>query len=585
MAIALAGVPAASGLAIGRVRIVQRGHANIPEYLLLADAIDDEINRLQQAMIATRQQLHEIRAQIPASVPGDIAALIDTHILILDDPTLGDAPQRLIREQRINAEWALMRQQEAVFKVFDAMEDPYLRTRRDDFGHIVHKVLRNLLCQESHPALQAGEARGSIIVASDLAPSDLALLARQQIAAIVTERGGLHAHTSIMARNLGIPAIVGLPLAEMVLRDQEMVVVDGQNGILLADLESDHLAWYQQNLAERQQAQRRLQQQRRKPAISRDGVRVQLHANIELPTELESARSSGADGIGLFRTEFLHMNGATPPDEEEQYQIYRDAIATMRGRPITFRTLDIGADKQINDHGNCRNPALGLRGIRLCLKSPELFIPQIRALLRASEHGPMNILIPMITSIEEVRQVRRLLLEHRMLLAAEGVKVARRIAVGGMIEVPSAALCADTFARELDFLSIGTNDLIQYTLATDRLDEGIAHLFDPLHPAILRLLNAILEAGRRASTPVTLCGEMAGDPILTRLLLGLGLTSFSMPPASLLNIKQIIRESEVVPLSYQVSSLLDCGDSECIRHHLRLINSEGGTRTLLPTPS
>ncbi|MDI3260736.1 MAG: phosphoenolpyruvate--protein phosphotransferase [Sinobacteraceae bacterium] len=398
-----------------------------------------------------------------------------------------------------------------------------------------------------------------VIVADDVTPADIILLAQQGVAGFITEYGGPLSHTAILTRSLGIPAIAGLHNARRLLREGETVIVDGELGHALADPDARAAAFFQAK-RERLQADRaRLARLRDQPAVSRDGVAIKLLANIELPEDAAAAAALGAEGVGLYRTEFLYMNRKTLPDEEEQYRAYARVAASAKG-PITIRTLDLGADKQVDSGARAgpmpNNPALGLRAIRLCLKEPELFRTQVRALLRASALGRVQIMLPMISSVQEFRQAQQLIDQARAQLLAEGYPVADEVPVGAMIEVPAAALAAPWLAQHARFFSIGTNDLIQYTLAIDRVDEEVNYLYDPLHPAVLRLIRMTIEAGERAGVPVAMCGEMAGDPRYTRLLLGLGLTEFSMHPNSLLEVKRIIIESDVGALRRQAQRLL-----------------------------
>jgi phosphotransferase system enzyme I (PtsI) len=560
MPVALHGTGVSRGIALGPARLLQRGHPEIPEYVLPAALIEEEVARFLDALETARAQLRAIRQQIPASTPSDIAAFIDTHLLMLEDATLATVPVDLIRSERCNAEWALAMQQEALTRAFDQMDDAYLRTRRDDVEHAIMRVQQILLDQTQREEAIAAEAEGGrIIVTDDLSPGELVLLHQHGVAAIVTEHGGPMSHVAILARSLGIPAVVGMHHAWQYIRDNETLVVDGRQGVLLAGLDAAGLAFYRARQQQEKRARAALRRLKDTPTVTADGVPISLFANIELPEDIQAARRVGAAGIGLYRTEFLYMNRSAPPDEEEQYRAYSKVVKALKGKPVTIRTLDLGADKTTDGAAPERgvtNPALGLRAVRLCLREPELFRPQLRAILRASAHGQVRLLIPMITTLHEVRQVHELIEEAKAELRQRRQPYAVDIAIGGMIEVPAAAICAEDFARRLDFLSIGTNDLIQYTLAADRMDDAINHLYQPLHPAVLRLIHTTLQAGREAGIPVTMCGEMAGDPLLTRLLLGLGLTEFSVPPPALLEVKRIITDSELEPLRRVARSIL-----------------------------
>ncbi len=572
MAVALPGTGVSKGVAVGKARILQRGRLEILEYVLPKQHVEEEVVRFQKALATARHQLEAIRERIPSDTPEEIAAFIDTHLLMLEDATLSAAPVELIRSRRCNAEWALKLQQDALEKVFAAMDDAYLKTRRDDVAHVAGRIQQVLSQGERSMAFPEPDGEPRIVVAADISPSDLLLLHEHQVAAIVTEHGGTLAHTAILARNLGIPAIMGVPRAYQYIEDDEQVVVDGERGVLMAGLEPSTLESYRRYERARRRARASLKKLKDQPAITRDGVEVVLHVNVDLPGDLGQVRRVGANGVGLFRTEFLYMNRQHLPDEEEQYRIYRRAIRQLRGLPLTLRTLDLGSDKNTQTEITASVSPLGLRAVRFCLKEVDLFRSQLRAALRASAHGPIRLLIPMLTHVGEVIQVRALLVRYMEELAREGKAFDANISVGGMIEVPAAALCAESLAGHLDFLSIGTNDLIQYTLATDRINAAVNHLYDPLNPAVLRLLSMIIDAGRRTGVPVAMCGEMAGDPLFTRLLLGMGLTEFSMPAGALLEVKSVITSSEVSKLKHRVSRLLKRRDPIEIADALEVIN-------------
>jgi phosphoenolpyruvate-protein phosphotransferase (PTS system enzyme I) len=555
MSLWLSGIGVSRGIAIARVQKLHGGDLEIAEYAVAPEELENEVARFRDAQLQALTQLREVRSKIPVGTPGDIAAFIDTHLLMLDDRSLTEATVAHIRSLGINAEAALRRARDAVVAVFDQMEDPYLRTRRDDVEHVVSRVQRVLTRTErSLPGAQA-LSEPAVIVADDITPADIILLSQQAVLAFVTEYGGPLSHTAILARSLGIPAVVGLHNARKLLRENELVIVDGEHGHVLADPDAKALSHYRTRQEQQTQDRLQLQTLRDKPAVSRDGVSVQLQANIELPEDAQEAAANGAAGVGLFRTEFLYMNRKSLPTEDEQYEAYARVVAAVKG-PVTIRTLDLGADKQV-DSGQRQgptpnNPALGLRAIRLCLKEPELFRAQVRALLRASAHGQIRIMLPMISSMAELRQAKALIARCRDDLAREGKAMAEHIPVGIMIEVPAAAISAPLLAREADFFSIGTNDLIQYTLAIDRVDDEVNYLYDPLHPAVLRLIRMTIEAGHAAGIEVAMCGEMAGDARYTRLLLGLGLTEFSMHPANVLEVKRAVRDAGVAELRDQV---------------------------------
>lgn len=553
MAVQLSGIGVSRGIAIAEAHILQRDAPEVPEYAIPKSALTEEIVRFEQAVTIAKRQLREIRRRIPKGTRADIASFIDTHLLMLEDSTITKAPVEMIRSHGCNAEWALKLQRDALVQVFDQMNDPYLRTRRDDVDHVVTRIQRILLKRgESQPSGADEALRGRILVADDLTPADTVLMQHQGIMAFVTEYGGPLSHTAILARSLGIPAVVGARYVRRYLNDGELLIVDGQQGVIIAGADRDILRHYRNKQDEERRYRRGLSRLKGKPTVTRDGQVIHLRANIELPEDVAAVRQVKAEGVGLYRTEFLYMNREDTPDEDEQLERYLEVVKALKGLPLTIRTLDLGADKEVDARPAGRlstNPALGLRAIRLCLKDPSLFRPQLRAILRAAAHGPIKLMVPMLSNSQEVVQTLALVEETKGELAREGRAFDPRLPVGGMIEVPAAALAAGFFARHLDFLSIGTNDLIQYTLAIDRIDDEVNYLYDPLHPAVLRLIQMVIEAGLKANIPVSMCGEMAGDARYTRLLLGLGLTEFSMQTASILEIKRIINDSEFEPLA------------------------------------
>ncbi|MEX2516331.1 MAG: phosphoenolpyruvate--protein phosphotransferase [Gammaproteobacteria bacterium] len=562
MTFALHGVGVARGVAIGNIHIIERSQLEIPEYCLRPDAVDDEIKRFNSAVTSARQQLRAIREHIPATTSSDIAAFIDTHLLMLEDAALTHEPVALIKSQACNAEWALKLQRDALVSVFEEMDDAYLRTRKDDVVHVVNRILRILLkhtpLRHEEPDSRLG---GFIVIADDLTPADTVLLQYQGIVAFATEFGGPTSHTAILARSLGIPAVIGVQHLRRYIREDDTLVVDGGRGVLIASLDKRTLNHYRQRQREEKRYYTDLKKIRQAPAITLDRVEIELQANIELPRDFDTVSEVGAAGVGLYRTEFMYMNRDTPPDEEEHFETYSKVIQILNGLPLTIRTLDLGADKQVDGGRQSgpvqSNPALGLRAIRLCLKEPALFRPQLRAILRASTLGPVRLMIPMLSNINEVHQVFQIVAELKADLEANDIPYDRDIPIGGMIEVPAAAVCADVFAENLDFLSIGTNDLIQYTMAIDRVNDEVNYLYDPLHPGVLRLISLTIKAGERVGIPVAMCGEMAGDPRFTRLLLGLGLREFSVHPATLLEVKQIIMHSRFRDLEKLARKALD----------------------------
>jgi phosphotransferase system enzyme I (PtsI) len=548
MSVTLSGVGVSRGVAIGKVHLLQRGQLEIPEYVVPPKFVEDEVARLETAVRTARAQLKAIRKHIPDSTPADISSFIDAHLLMLEDGMICEEPVKLIRDQQCNAEWALKQQRDSVVAVFDEMDDPYLRTRRDDIDHVINRVQSLLLDESSHSTDLDSRLKGSILVADDLTPADTVLMQHYGVAGFITEFGGPTSHTSILARGLGVPAIVGMRNARRYLNDNEEVIIDGHGGSLIAEADESILRHYKRRQREEKRRIKELKALKGKPAITLDGKTIKLHANIELPEDIPAVKKAAADGVGLYRTEFLYMNRADTPDEEEQYRAYRHVVKSLKGAPITIRTFDLGADKQVDGITNGKplgsNPALGLRAVRLCLRDTALFMPQLRAILRASAHGPVRIMIPMLSNLAELQQVKHLIDEAKLELDRQGIAYGDKVLIGGMIEVPAAAIAANHFAKHLDFLSIGTNDLIQYTLAIDRIDDEVNYLYDPVHPAVLQLIHMTIRAADKAGIPVSMCGEMAGDPRLTRLLLGLGLREFSMHPSVLLEIKRIINNSD-----------------------------------------
>ena len=555
MSFTLHGIGASSGIAIGRAHLATPSRVEVAHYVLPNNLIDSELDRFEKAVEQTREELRTLRSQIPPHAPAELPAFLDMHLLILDDNMIDEEPKRLIREQHCNAEWALTQQMEALVARFNEIEDPYLRSRQEDVVQVVQRVLKTLV---GHPgiAVPQTEEEEYVLVSHELTPADMILFKNTKFAAFITDLGGATSHTAILARSLGIPSVMALHQARTLIRDHEWLIVDGREGVVIVDPDETVLEEYRAKQAKWRQATEKLKKLKSSRAVTLDGITVELHANIELQSDMPAVKETGAQGIGLFRSEFLFLNRDDLPGEDEQFEAYRAVVEAMDGKPVTIRTLDLGADKQAPwGHTVADNPALGLRAIRLCLAEPKLFESQLRAILRASQYGKARILIPMLGNFSELRTTMQMIGSVKNDLRARKIKFDESIEVGGMIEVPAAALLADQFARQLDFLSIGTNDLIQYTLAIDRADDAVAHLYDPLHPAVLTLIQHTIKCGNKAGKPVAVCGEMAGDPRLTRLLLGLGLRHFSMQPASILAVKQqVIRSmlSEVTDLAQRL---------------------------------
>ncbi|RKT43755.1 phosphoenolpyruvate--protein phosphotransferase [Thiocapsa rosea] len=553
------GISTSRSLALGPAFVDGRGGHTVSQSAIAADQVAAEIERLDVAVAAARGALKAVRNQIPHHTPLNIAEFIDTHLLMLEDAALVEEVRRIVTEQLCNAEWALQRQRDTLVRIFDEMDDPYLRTRRDDVEHVVQQIQAFLqgAVEQNEPSTR--DLEGRVVVARDLAPAEAILLRHRGAVAFVTEFGGPMSHTAILARSLGVPAVMGIHNITRYLRQGELILVDGETGTVLADADPLTLDFFRDRLRAAEARQLRLRGLVGRASVTRDGVEIGLLANLELPEDVELAKANGASGVGLYRTEFLYMNRRDLPDEEEHLASYAAIVAGLGGIPVTIRTLDLGVDKRVDtllEPGpGVSNPALGLRAIRLCLKEPDLFRPQLRAILRASAIGPIRLMLPLVSNVHEVDTVLALIRQIKGQLDRDGLDYDPQLPIGAMIEVPAAALAARALARRLDFLSIGTNDLIQYTLAIDRLDDGVNYLFDPTHPAILRLIRMTIEAARELNRPVSMCGEMAGDPRFTRLLLGIGLREFSMQPGAILDVKEVLLQADTLDLMRRTEAL------------------------------
>ena len=534
-------------IAIGTACVLPQESSNIPEYLIPKKHISDEVHRLRAAIAATRIQMIQIRQQITTDSPPEATGFIEAHLMMLDDPMLAQQPEDLVASHQINAEQAIAQQSQSLIEVFEAMEDEYLRTKGDDIRQVVDRIQRNLMgIDHISSADITGEFSDPIIVSRDLAPADTLALKPRHIRGILTNLGGPISHSAILARGLGIPAVVGLHSATLYIRHGDKLIVDGRTGDVIIAPDKNTLASYRKLKKGIQEKTRKLEALKKSPAVTLDGHKISLLANIDLPHDVRQALNVNASGIGLFRTEFLYLNRQKMPTENEHYNAYMRVIRGLKKQPIIIRTMDLGADKQAESSSDkALNPSLGLRGIRMSLGSPSLFIPQLRAILRASAHGRIRMMIPMMSSLNELLQVLSLIKETRKALREENIPFNAKMPIGGMIEVPAAAISADLFAPHLDFFSIGTNDLIQYALAIDRVDDEVSYLYDPLHPSVLRLIEMTVRAADKAGIPVTLCGEMAGDTRLIEVLLGLGLRQLSMDPANLLEAKSLIRRIDI----------------------------------------
>jgi phosphotransferase system enzyme I (PtsI) len=575
MSFTLHGIGVSGGIAIGRAHLVSHAQLEVSHYLVPPHQVPEESARYEQAVRAVRGELKELHAGVSATAPAEFAAFIDLHLMILNDSSLSATPRRIIETEQCNAEWALKVQLDALLEQFDSIEDAYLRERKADVLQVVERVMKALSGQPGYvPPPVTDTEQNLVLVAHDLSPADVVQFKQHRFASFITDLGGATSHTAVVARSLNIPSIVALHTARQLIRENEMVIVDGTQGVVIVDPDRQALAEYELRQHEFDLERQKLRRLRDTRCLTLDGAQVELHANIELPQDVAAARDNGATGIGLFRSEFLFLNRSDLPDEDEQFEAYRRVVQDMDGQPVTIRTYDLGADKNAAEPQRFpTNPALGLRAVRLCLTEPQRFLIQLRALLRASHYGKLQILIPMLMNGVEVTQTMHLLAQAKAALDERGLRYDPEIKVGGMIEVPAAALALGMFTKKLDFLSVGTNDLIQYTLAVDRTDDAVAYLYDPLHPAVLTLLSHIFRTAARARIPVALCGEMAGDMTLTRLLLGLGLRQFSMHSAHLLDVKQRVLQSDVATLKPLVASMLRTHDRERVRKLLQRLNA------------
>jgi phosphotransferase system enzyme I (PtsI) len=557
--ICLYGQGVARGYAIGRAVVMGAAALEVAHYRISPADVQAERDRLSAALQAARADLLQMADTLPDDAPRELGAMLNVHGLLLADPLLAEQALALITERHYNAEWALTMQGQILGEQFDAMEDEYLRERGADVRQVIERVLHVLVGTSGIPDPSRVDGDDPlVVVAHDISPADMLRLRGGRFLAFVTDLGGATSHTAIVARSMGVPAVVALGHVRELVRDGDMLVVDGGAGAVIVNPSPAILEEYRQRQRAYADERAELALLRDEPAITLDGIGIVMHANIELPEEAELALAAGAQGIGLFRSEFLFMGRPDLPGEEEQYQAYSAVVKVMAGRPVTIRTLDIGADKTLDGEATvATNPALGQRAIRYCLARPEMFGTQLRAILRASAHGPVRVLIPMIAHMHEVEATRLALDVARRELDARGQPYAAHIELGAMVEVPAIAIAIEPFAQALDFLSIGTNDLIQYILAIDRGDAQVASLYDPLHPAVLRLVANTINAGERAGKPVAVCGEMAGDATLTRLLLGLGLTEFSMHPQQLLDVKREVRRAHSNALRVKVAAVLN----------------------------
>ncbi|WP_226468937.1 phosphoenolpyruvate--protein phosphotransferase [Luteimonas panaciterrae] len=570
----LSGHGASRGNALGRARVRHPHALEVAEERIPAEAVDAEIERMHEAIALVQAEMQAMRQRLHGALAQEIGEFIDMHALLLDDPELLQGLDQLIRQARFSADYALRLQRDRLAGVFEAMDDPYLRSRIDDIDHVIGRL---------HAALHRRDAdlqgvAGEILVADNVAPSELVQLQAQGVMAIVTAAGSTLSHSAILARSMHLPLVVGAAQALHAINDGDVLVVDGASGLLVVEPNADDLRAYRNRLREEKRERKQLYRLRREPSRTLDGVDIKLFANAESREDVAEAHALGAAGVGLYRTEFLFLQRSELPDEEEQFRAYRDVAIGMTGRAVTIRTLDVGADKADRTGlalTNEPNPALGLRGVRLSLARQDVFETQLRAILRASGYGPVRILVPMITNREEMLAVKRLIKRVTADLRSEGHEIGENIPLGAMIEVPAAAIALPSIIGTVDFISVGTNDLVQYLLATDRGNEALGDLHTPLHPAVLRLLFEVIRTAKRRGKPVAVCGEMAGDPLFTPLLLALGLEEFSLHPGTLLEVRRAIRANDLAALRGNARALLRARDRDAIEDWLRKVSSGG----------
>ena len=573
MTFALHGIPVSKGIAIGKAVLISRAALEVSHYLVEPGKEEAEAQKLLDAFDQVRQELNQLRQGLPKDAPQEMAAFLDVHGMILADPALAEKPMMLIRSQRMNAAWALTTELNDLLEQFSEIEDPYLKERANDIRQVAERVIKALNAQkkdslDSADIMSPGDLGvDSIIVAHDIAPHDMLRFKESAFTGFVTDLGGKTSHTAIVARSMEIPAVVGVRHASEMIRHGDWLVLDGEQGVVVVAPDERLLEEYRKLQTQAIKEARKLQQLKHAKTETADRVAIELFANIELPEDAVQAVKLGAVGVGLFRSEFLFMDRKQAlPDEEHQFLEYRRVVDLMHGLPVNIRTIDVGADKALGASGNdvsqTGTSPLGLRAIRWSLTEPEIFLTQLRAILRASAYGQARIMIPMLAHAKEIDETFRLIEKAKQQLHQRGQAFNPNIQVGAMIEIPAAALVLPLFINRFDFLSIGTNDLIQYTLAIDRADHAVAHLYDPLHPAILHLLANIIEQAKRANVPIAVCGEMAGDPSLTRLLLALGLTDFSMHFSQLLLVKREILKANVGLLKARVPRVLKAYEPE-----------------------
>lgn len=574
----LQGIPVSRGIAIGRAHLLRPAALEVRHYLVGQEQVEAEVLRLQDALSQAERELQKIWSELPPDAPSELGAFLDVHSLFLSDPMIAQAPLEIIRTRHYNAEWALVTQIDVLLEQFDEIEDEYLRERKADIAQVAERILKLLTGTATTLPQQAGVDELNthmIVVARDISPADMMQFQNSAFVGFVTDEGGHSSHTAIVSRSLGIPAVVGMGNASHLIQQDDWLIIDSEAGVVIIAPQQIILEEYREKRGAIQRLRKKLTKLKKTSAVTKDGVTIELLANIELPEHAVAANEVGAAGVGLFRSEFLFMgrNGILP-SEDEQFEAYKSTVLTMKGRAVTIRTLDVGADKPLDEtESGALNPAMGLRAIRYCLAEPQIFLTQLRAILRASAFGKVHILIPMLSHSFEIDQTLNMVDQAKNLLAFQGIEFDQDIKVGAMIEVPAAAMSLPMFVKKMDFLSIGTNDLIQYTLAIDRADYSVAHLYDDVHPAILQLLDMTVKAAKKAGIPVSICGSMAGDLKLTRLLLGMGFRALSMPPAQLLEIKQEVMNIDLSQFDSIIKKILRSYDPDVINDGIRSLQA------------
>jgi phosphoenolpyruvate-protein phosphotransferase (PTS system enzyme I) len=576
MCIVLHGVAVGAGVAIGRAHLVVRGMDDVPHRELSIEEIPAEVARYEQAIKTTRRQLEQLRADIPQNAPSELGAFISLHLMLVGDVSLSREPVDIIEEKSVNAEWALKLQTDKLAEQFDAIEDNYLRARKQDMLQVVERIFKNLIGLSTEVVAEAEEfEEDTILVAHDLSPADTVFFKDSRIAAFVTDAGGPTSHTAILGRSLDIPSVIALGYARELINEDELIIVDGTMGVVIIAPDNVILKEYRRRLREFRSLKRQLNKLKNTAATTLDGINIELLGNIESANDIKALNNLGIDGIGLYRSEFFYLNRDALPTEDELYAEYADVVKKLKGKPLTIRTIDLGVDKNPRWFGSSHamNPALGLTGIRLCLAEPVMFRTQMRAIMRAAALGTVRMMWPMISSVTEIQQCLAHLNMAKQQLRDRFAEFDENIQVGAMVEIPSAALTVNSILKLIDFISVGTNDLIQYTLAADRNDESVSYLYQPGHPAVLKLLLHIIRTAARLNKPVSICGEMAGDVQYTRLLMAMGLRRFSMNANNILAVKNQIIQSDLLTLETEVQKILRNDDPDKALKLMKKFNS------------